>query len=76
MAVAAPPGVEAKATTVLGWLQWAGGLAVVAGLVMVGIRVSLGNSRGEGEQNMKGLGYVIIGGLIVSSASSIARALV
>lgn len=72
--VDAPPGVGEKGDTVLGWLRWAGYMAVVAGIVLVGIRVAVGNKRGEGEENMKGLGYVIIAGIVISAASLIAEA--
>ncbi len=73
--MAAPPGVEAKANTVLGWLKWAGGIAVVAGILMVAVRVAVGNRRGEGEENMKGLGYVIIAGILVGAAGAIGQEL-
>lgn len=68
----APPGFEGLVSKVLGWLAWAGGAAVVAGIIMVGISLAIANERGSGGENVKKFGAVVIGGGLIVSAASIA----
>lgn len=72
----APPGVEDLTEKVLSWLMWAGWIAVIAGIIIAGIMLAISNDRGMGNENVKKLGLVIVGGILISSALTIANALV
>lgn len=70
-----PPGFENIAGKLLGWLAWAGGLAVVAGIIMVGISLAITNERGSGGERVKQIGAVVMGAGLIVSAGSIAAVL-
>lgn len=70
-----PPGAGAPIGHILGWLAWIGGAAAVAGLIIQGIRAMLAHRRGE-EFNGSGIGAVLMGMVVVVSASSIATGVV
>lgn len=72
----APPGVEGPMTTVLGWFMWGGLAAVIAGFVAAGISLAISNDRGMGNENVRKLGFVVLGGIIIMSASALAKAII
>lgn len=71
----APPGVEAMVEKVIGWLMWAGWAAVIVGFIVAGIMLVISNDRGMGNENVKKVGLVIIGAIIIASALTLANAL-
>ena len=71
----APPGVEAMVEKVIGWLMWVGWAAVIVGFVVAGIMLGISNDRGSGNENVKKVGFVIIGAIIIASALTLANAL-
>ncbi|WP_315503556.1 hypothetical protein [Actinomyces radicidentis] len=75
----APPGVSDKANTILGYLMWAGGVAVVASLIIAGIVIAL-NSHGRAgdhaDRIIAVLGGILIAGVIIAGAGAIGSALV
>ena len=72
----APPGVEATVQTILSWLMWGGLVANIVGFIAAGISLAISNERGMGNENVKKLGFVCLGGMIVMGASALAKALV
>ncbi|MDO5049370.1 MAG: hypothetical protein Q4D87_05755 [Actinomycetaceae bacterium] len=72
----APPGVEEKVKTVLDWLFWIGTISVFVGFVVGGIMLIISNERGMGNENVRRIGFVIIGAIVIASASALAKALV
>lgn len=71
----APPGVEAMVEKVIGWLMWAGWAAVIVGFIVAGIMLVISNDRGMGNENVKKVGLVIVGAIIIASALTLANAL-
>lgn len=71
----APPGVEAMTEKVIGWLMWAGWAAVIVGFIVAGIMLVISNDRGMGNENVKKVGLVIVGAIVISSALTLANAL-
>lgn len=71
-----PPGVEGTAQTILGWMKWGGLIATVAGFIIAGIMLAISNDRGMGNENVKKLGMVCIGGIVISAAGLLGSALV
>ena len=72
----APPGVGPKIDLVLNWIMFAGITAVIVGIILAGIKMAINNSRGEANEGMKSLGMVILAGILISSASAVAKALI
>jgi len=75
-APAAPPGVEGKATTVLGWIKWASLAACVAGLFVAGAQMALNHRRGMGgAEAASQVGWVAIALVVIGAAGAIVAAL-
>lgn len=72
----APPGVESTVQTILNWLMWGGLVATIVGFIGAGISLAISNERGMGNENVKKLGFVCLGGMIVMGAGALAKALV
>lgn len=72
----APPGVEGPVSTVLNWMMWGGLAAVILGFIIAGIALAIANSRGEGHENVKKIGYVIGGAVLIASAGMLGNWLV
>ncbi|MDO5048526.1 MAG: hypothetical protein Q4D87_01420 [Actinomycetaceae bacterium] len=71
----APPGVEAKIQTVLNWLMWIAGAAVIVGFIVGGLMLAVSNERGMGNDNVRRIGYVILGAIVIAASSALAKAL-
>lgn len=71
----APPGVEGKTDTVIGWAKWACFIACILGLVFVAVKLAISNRRGEGEDHAKSLGAVMAGAILCGAAGSLIQAL-
>lgn len=71
----APPGVESKTDTVIGWAKWACFIACILGLVFVAVKLAISNRRGEGEDHAKSLGAVMAGAILCGAAGSLIQAL-
>ncbi|XBH21700.1 hypothetical protein V5R04_00270 [Jonesiaceae bacterium BS-20] len=71
----APPGVSDMVEKVIGWLMWAGWAAVIVGFIVAGIMLVIANDRGMGNENVKKVGLVIMGAIIIASALTLANAL-
>lgn len=71
----APPGLDILGT-VLNWLMYIGIVAVVAGIIGVGIRMG-GRSMSDHHQPIGGMFLtVLLGGVIVGGAAAIANAVI
>ena len=71
----APPG-SGKLLTILQWAAWIVGAFGVLGIFGVAGRMMLLHHRGEGGQHLAGLGWVLLGCVLVSSAAGIVGVLV
>ena len=71
----APPGVEGKTDTVIGWSKWVCFIACILGLVFVAVKLAINNRRGEGEDHAKALGAVMAGAILCGAAGSLIQAL-
>ena len=71
----APPGVEGKTDTVIGWAKWGCFTVCILGLVFVAVKLAISNRRGEGEDHAKSLGAVMVGAILCGAAGSLIAAL-
>lgn len=71
----APPGFE-KFTDVLGWVKWLALGIAIAGIIIIGAKLTIDNRRGEGGQHLGSLGFAMIGIIIISGAVSLVSFLV
>ena len=71
----APPGVEGKTDTVIGWAKWACFIACILGLVFVAVKLAINNRRGEGEDHAKSLGAVMAAAVVAGAAGGLIQAL-
>ena len=71
----APPGVEVKVQTVLNWLMWIAGATVIVGFIIGGIMLAVSNERGMGNENVRRIGFVIMGAVVIAAAAALAKAL-
>ena len=71
----APPGVEANVQTVLNWLMWIAGATVIVGFIIGGIMLAVSNERGMGNENVRRIGFVIMGAVVIAAAAALAKAL-
>ncbi|MGL5828621.1 MAG: hypothetical protein ACRC0L_03505 [Angustibacter sp.] len=69
-----PPGFD-KFTLIMGWAKWIGLGILVLALMFAGVRMALGNRRGEGGEHASSLGWVLGGVLIVSASAALVGAL-
>lgn len=65
-----PPGFG-NFTTIMGWGKWIGLGILVMALIFAGVRMAIGNRRGEGGEHASSIGYVLGGTLVVSAAFAI-----
>jgi hypothetical protein len=73
------PVVPTEAGGLLTILNWASGIGLVLGVlgvIIVGIGMVIQLQRGEGAQAIAKLGWVLLGCIIITSASGIVRAFV
>lgn len=70
----APPGVTKTVNTILSWAMWGGFVVCIVGFIMAGVSLALSNDRGTGNDSVKVLGKVAIGGVVIGSASFLAKA--
>ena len=71
----APPGVEARVQTVLNWVMWIAGASVIVGFIVGGIMLAVSNERGMGNEDVRRIGYVIMGAIVIAAAAALAKAL-
>lgn len=71
----APPGVESRTDTVIGWAKWGCYAVCIFGLVFVATKLAVNNRRGEGEDHAKALGYVMAAAVVCGAAGSLIAAL-
>lgn len=71
----APPGVEQRIQTVLNWLMWIAGAAVIVGFIVGGLMLAISNERGMGNENVRRIGFVIVGAIVIAAAAALAKAL-
>ena len=71
----APPGVEARVQTILNWLMWIAGATVIVGFIVGGIMLEVSNERGMGNENVRCIGFVIMGAVVIAAAAALAKAL-
>lgn len=64
---AAPPGFD-NFTTIMGWGKWIALGVLVMALIFAGVKMAIGNSRGQGGEHAASIGWVL-GGVMVVSAS-------
>ncbi|WP_294646059.1 hypothetical protein [Rothia mucilaginosa] len=65
-----PPGAD-NILTIIRWASWIGAAAGVLGIIITGILMVLFNRRGQGEEHGKSLAIIMIGCIVISSASAI-----
>lgn len=65
----APPGSE-KVMQVISWISWGAVIAGFVGFVIVGVRLMLSNSRGEGTSEHGKRLAMVFGGLIIAGAAA------
>lgn len=73
-----PPGVGPLVTQFSGYLVWGGGAGMLIGVLLIGIKMSVGRS-GRSQMAASALGdlpYVFGGGLLVVSAAALVTAVV
>lgn len=68
----APPGSE-KMTMVLGWALWVVIALAVLGVFIVAGKMILSHRRGEGGEHASGLAFVLMGCVLIGSASGIVK---
>lgn len=71
----APPGSEGL-ITILRWVAWIAFAVCVAGVMIAGAAMALGNRRGEGGEHAARLGWVLAGAIVIGSASGLVGALI
>ncbi len=71
----APPGVESKTNTLLGWAKWICFLICIIGVIGVAVKLAINNRRGEGEDHAKALALVLAGAILCGVAGSLIAAL-
>ncbi len=71
---ATPPGLE-KFTLVMGWAKWMSLGVLVLALMFAGVKMAIGNSRGDGGEHASAIGWVLGGVIVVSAAVTIVSAL-
>lgn len=64
------PGLD-KFTTIMGWGKWVALGVLVMALMFAGVRMAIGNRRGEGGEHAASLGWVLGGVMIVSGAFAV-----
>lgn len=68
----APPGAD-KLTMVLGWALYVVIALAVLGVFLVAGKMILSHRRGEGGEHVSGLAFVLIGCILIGSASGIVK---
>lgn len=71
----APPGTEPLVAQLLNWLMYGGLVACIVGFILAFIGFMISN-EGMGNQHVRRLGYVAVGGVGVMIAASIAQTLI
>ncbi|MGL5829574.1 MAG: hypothetical protein ACRC0L_08410 [Angustibacter sp.] len=69
-----PPGLE-KFTLVMGWAKWISLGVLVMALMFAGVKMAIGNQRGDGGEHASSIGWVLGGVIVVSAAVTIVSAL-
>jgi hypothetical protein len=70
-----PGGLDKKILDLLGYLLWGATAACVVGVIFVGARMALAH-RGGNDANVGQLGWVLLGCILVGTASGIVNALI
>jgi hypothetical protein len=70
----APPG-SAQLLTILQWIAWIATAACVVGVLMVAATMAIRHQRGEGGQHLAGLGWVLVGCVLIGTASALVGSL-
>lgn len=70
-----PPGTEGLAT-ILNWVFWIITVLCVLGVLMVAGAMAIAHRRGEGDQHMSKLGWVMGACVLAGAASSLVTTLV
>ena len=71
----APPGVEGKVDTLLGWGKYACYAACAFGIIFVAARLAISNRRGESDDHAKGLAAVMVAAILAGAGGGIIQAL-
>src|SRR5437016_819860 len=71
----APPGFE-KLILIGQWVLWIATAVCVIGLVVVGAQMAIAHQHGELQQHGKRLGAVMLGIIVIGTASGITAALI
>jgi hypothetical protein len=67
----APPAIQNKVDLILSFGMYLALAACVGGVLIVGARMALAHRRGEGVENVGGLGWVAFAAMLVISASAV-----
>lgn len=71
----APPGVESRSDTLLGWAKWVCFFLCIVGVIGVAAKLAINNRRGEIEDHAKALSAILCGAILCGIAGSLIQAL-
>ena len=71
----APPGVESRSDTLLGWAKWVCFFLCSVGVVGVAAKLAINNRRGEIEDHAKGLAAILCAAILCGIGGSLIAAL-
>ncbi len=64
-------GLAAKLNTILSWIAWVATAACVVGILIVGATMAIQHQRGRASEHMVGLMWVLVGCILIGTASSL-----
>jgi len=67
----APPGFEGPVGTIFGWLKWGGLALAIAGVMIIGAKMTINVRRGEAAGELGQLLYVALGCILIGAAASL-----
>jgi hypothetical protein len=65
------PPFGADLLTILKWIAWVATAACVLGILIVAATMAIRHQRGEGGQHLAGLGWVLLGCILIGTASAL-----
>lgn len=66
-----PPGFEGPVSLIIGMLRWGGLALAVAGIIIVGARLTINIRRGEAAHEIGMLGAIGLGIMLIGAAAAI-----
>lgn len=66
-----PPGLDVKASTILGAVKWGCLFVCVFALLVAGARVAIAQRRESSDDHIKAVGAPLIGAILISAAGAL-----